>query len=97
MREDNMETSNSPTKNDTQAGGRRRRWPMVPGDVRFFLPKQGSSPERPELGEEIPTEKEVLVKAFQKGEVFYTLVTWEAVPDAEGDEARIVKKAFKRE
>lgn len=92
-----METSNSATKNETQAGGRRRRWPMAAGDVRFFLPKQGSSPDRPELGEEISTEKATLMKAFQQGEVFYTLVTWDAVPDAEGDEARIVKRAFKRE
>ena len=91
-----METSNAQTKNDTQTGGRRRRWPMAAGDVRFFLPKEGSSPDRPELGDEILTEKDALMKAFQKEEVFYTVVTWAAVPDAEGDEARIVKKAFKR-
>ena len=91
-----METSNTPTKSDNQACGRRRRWPMAAGDVRFFLPKEGSSPDRPELGDEIVTEKDALMKAFQKGKVFYTLVTWDAVPDAEGDEARIVKKAFKR-
>jgi len=92
-----METSNTQTKNDTQSGGRRRRWPMAAGDVRFFLPKEGSSPDRPEPGEELSTEKEALMKGFQKGQVFFTLVTWNAVPDTEGDEARIVKRAFKRD
>lgn len=93
-----MDATNNTLKDDLQPShGRRRRWPMVAGDVRFFLAKDGSSPEQPELGEEVSTEKDALVKAFQMRQVFFTVVTWDAVPDAEGDEARIVKKAFKRD
>lgn len=69
---------------------------MAAGDVRFFLPQNGSSPDRPELGEELPTEKDALMKAFQRGQPFFTVVTWDAVPDTEGAEALIVKRAFKK-
>ena len=33
--------------------------------VRYFLAKEGSSVEKPELGVEVPSEGEALIKAFQ--------------------------------
>jgi hypothetical protein len=76
--------------------GRRRRWEMTSENVRYFLPKSGISPANPELGPEMPTEGEALVEAFKSGQVFYTLVTWRAVPEMNGSEPRIVKQALPR-
>jgi hypothetical protein len=76
--------------------GRRRRWEMSSQDVRFFLPKGGTSPERPELGQEAPNEGEALVQAFRSNQVFYTLVAWKAVPEFDGEETKIVKQVAAR-
>lgn len=76
--------------------GRRRRSEMAGEDIRYFLPKSGSSSERPELGQEMITEGEALVQAFKSGQVFYTLVAWRAVPEIYGNEPRIVKQAWSR-
>ncbi len=91
-------------KTGTEAGpqtaarqnGRRRRWEMTSENVRYFLPKTGTSSERPELGQEMKSEGEVLVQAFRSGQVFYTLVAWKAVPEVDGNEPRIVKQALTR-
>ncbi len=92
------------TKTATEAGSqtaarqnsRRRRWEMTSENVRYFLPKTGTSSERPELGQEIKSEGEVLVQAFRSGQVFYTVVAWKAVPEVDGNEPRIVKQALTR-
>lgn len=76
--------------------GRRRRWEMTSENVRYFLPKTGTSSERPELGQEMKSEGEVLVQAFRSGQVFYTVVAWKAVPEVDGNEPRIVKQALTR-
>lgn len=80
----------------SERSGRRRRWEMTSENVRYFLPKSGSSSEKPELGQEMKTEGDVLVQAFKSEEVFYTLVTWRAVPEIDGNEPRIVKQALSR-
>lgn len=77
-------------------GERRRRWEMTSADVRYFLPKPGSSPERPELGREMTTEAAALLEAFKNDQPFYTLVVWKAVSDTEDGTPRIVKEAMKR-
>jgi len=77
-------------------GERRRRWEMTSDNVRYFLPKPGSSSEKPELGQEMTNEGEALVQAFKSGQVFYTLVAWKAVTEINGNEARIVKQALNR-
>lgn len=41
---------------------RRRRWEMTSEDIRYFLPKSGDSSEKPELGQEMATEGEALVR-----------------------------------
>jgi hypothetical protein len=62
--------------------------------VRYFLPKAGSVAGKPELGEEMHSEGEALVKAFQKGQVFYTVIVWEAAADTSGHAPTIVKQAL---
>lgn len=76
--------------------GRRRRWQMSTENVRYFLPKAGTSTDKPELGQEIPTEGEVLVKAFKDGGVFYTVVAWNAATEMSDDGPKIVKQVLKR-
>ena len=77
-------------------GERRRRWEMTSADVRYFLPKAGASPERPELGREVTSEAAALLEAFRTDQPFYTLVIWKAVSDTEDGTPRIVKEAMKR-
>ena len=89
------------TTNDSAAGaperkGRRRRWEMSSENVRYFLPKPGSSGEKPELGQEMASEGEAVVQAFKSGQVFYTVVAWKAVPEINGNEPKIVKQALSR-
>lgn len=77
-------------------GERRRRGEMTSENVRYFLPKPGSSCEKPELGQEMASEGEALVQAFQSGQILYTVVGWKAVPEISGNEPRIVKQALQR-
>ena len=94
---DEMNTTETETNNNAPStNARRRKWPMGAGDVRFFLPKPGSTKDKPELGQEMLSEKEALMRSFQANQVFFTVVAWNAVPDTNGDEARIVKEAVKR-
>jgi hypothetical protein len=79
-----------------ERNGRRRRWEMTSDHVRYFLPKSGSTSETPELGQELASEGEALVRAFQSGQIFYTLVAWNALPDITANEPRIVKQALSR-
>lgn len=80
----------------TGRNGRHRRWEITTENVRYFLPKSGSSTEKPELGEEMTNQGEALVQAFKSGQVFYTLVAWKAVPEINGNEPKIVKQALSR-
>ena len=81
---------------NAERNGRRRRWEMNGENIRYFLPKAGASSERPELGQEMASEGEALVQAFKSGQVFYTVVAWEAVPEINGNEPKIVKQALTR-
>lgn len=85
-------TAGSPEKN-----GRRRRFESGSENIRYFLPKPGGAADRPELGEEFATEGEALVRAFKSGQIFYTLVAWNAVPEMNGNEPKIVKQAVSRD
>jgi hypothetical protein len=93
-----MEATKSDSTASTAAkpNGRRRRWEMTSENVRFFLPKSASSPDKPELGQEVASEGEALVHAFRTGQIFFTLVAWKAVPEVDGNEPRIVKQALAR-
>ena len=93
---DPAKTANESPAGTHERNGRRRRWEMTSENVRYFLPKTGSSSEKPELGQEMASEGEALVQAFKSGQVFYTLVVWKAVPEISGNEPRIVKQALSR-
>jgi hypothetical protein len=69
----------------------RRRRPITDdGNVRYFLPKAGSSPAKPELGQEVASEGEALIEAFKSGQSFYTLTAWKAVPEVNGSGSPVI-------
>jgi hypothetical protein len=61
-------------------------------NLRFFLPKSGSSPAKPELGQEMASEGEALIEAFKNGQPFYTLTAWKAVPEVNGGGSPVIVK-----
>jgi hypothetical protein len=71
---------------------RRRRNGDAP-NLRYFLLQPGSSPVKPELGQEMASEGEALIEAFRAGQPFYTLAAWKAVPEVNGSNPVIVKQA----
>ena len=81
----------------TSVGGtnaRRRHRNGSDPNLRYFLPKSGSSPAKPELGQEMASEGEALIEAFKNGQPFYTVTTWKAVPEVNaGGNPVIVKQA----
>ena len=54
---------------------RRKRGHEEDQQARYFLAKEGSSPEKPELGAEAANEGEALIKAFQTKSGFCLLYT----------------------
>lgn len=61
--------------------------------VRYFLAKEGSSIEKPELGIEVATEGEALIKAFQsKNGVIYTVLAYKAEAEIQGGSPTLVKR-----
>ena len=79
----------------THVGGantRRRRRNGSGPNLRYFLPKPGSSPARPELGQEMATEGEALIEAFKSGQTFFTLAVWKSVPEVNGGGSPVIVK-----
>jgi hypothetical protein len=72
---------------------RRRHRNGSDPNLRYFLPKSGSSPAKPELGQEMASEGEALIEAFKNGQPFYTLTAWKAAPEMNGGSPVIVKQA----
>ena len=65
--------------------------------VRYFLAKEGSSPEKPELGAVVATEGEALIKAFQsKNGVIYTLLAYKAEAEIQGGSPTLVKRPLRK-
>jgi hypothetical protein len=65
--------------------------------VRYFLAKDGSSIEKPELGVEVPSEGEALIKAFQsKQGVIYTLTAYKAEAEMQGGSPTLVKRPMRK-
>jgi len=61
--------------------------------ARFFLAKEGSTPQKPELGEEAQTESDALIKAFQqKTGVIYVVTTFRAEAEIQGGSPVLVKR-----
>ena len=65
--------------------------------VRYFLAKEGSSAEKPELGMEVPSEGEALIKAFQsKDGVIYTLLAYKAEAEMLEGSPTLVKRPIRK-
>ena len=89
-----VQPSAGPTAN--QKRGRRSRQ-HIEEVVRFFLAKEGSSPEKPELGVEVASEGEALIKAFQsKNGVVYTLLAYKAEAEIQGGSPTLVKRPLRK-
>src|SRR5579872_6904957 len=93
----NGNTAGAPVPARTETKPERgRRWEMSPEHVRYFLPKANATLAKPELGEEVASEGEALVQAFQRSQVIYTLVAWKPVADTNGRMPTITKQAITR-
>ena len=80
---------------DASRSRRRRNGNDAP--LRYFLLKPGSSPAKPELGQEMASEGEALIEAFRTGHPFYTVTAWKAVSEVNGGNPVIVKQAVAQE
>ena len=76
--------------------GRRPRQQMEEV-VRYFLAKEGSTVAKPELGVEVPSEGEALIKAFQsKDGVIYTVLAYKAEAEMQGGSPTLVKRPLSK-
>lgn len=65
--------------------------------IRYFLAKDGSSIEKPELGVEVASEGEALIKAFQsKNGVIYTVFAYKAEAEIQGGSPTLVKRPSRK-
>jgi hypothetical protein len=87
------ESTAGPTAVRSDGSGTRRRRNGNDANLRYFLIKPGSSPAKPELGQEMASEGEALIEAFRSGQPFYAVTAWKAVPEVNGGNPVIVKQA----
>jgi len=90
---DTRTPSVTPAAVNTGTRRRRRNGNFDDAVARYFLPKPGSSPATPELGQEVASEGEALIQAFKNGQTFFTVTAWKAVPEVNGGSPVIVKQA----
>ena len=84
-----------PTPADAKRGRRGRQ--QTEETIRYFLAKEGSAPEKPELGPELPTEGEALIKAFQsKSGIIYALLAYKAEAEMQGASPTLVKRPLRK-
>ena len=77
----------------TSAAKKGRKGRGTEETARFFLAKEGSSPQKPELGEEAQSESEALIKAFQqKTGVIYVVTAFRAEAEIQGGSPVLVKR-----
>ena len=85
-----------PTQVSKPRSTRKSRRQVEEG-VRYFLAKDGSAIEKPELGAEVPSEGEALIKAFQsKNGVIYTVLAYKAEAEIQGGSPTLVKKPLRK-
>jgi len=76
---------------------RRRRGHEEDRQTRYFLAKDGSSPEKPELGAEAANEGEALIRAFQtKSGLLYSVVVYKAEAEIQGGSPILVKRPVRK-
>ena len=89
--------SERPSPLDTSDARRGRKPRSSEPVARYFLQKDGSSPAKPELGEEAQSESEALIKAFQsKGGVIYVVMSYKAEAEIQGNNPVLVKRPLQR-
>jgi len=71
---------------------RRRHRNGSDPNLRYFLPKSGSSPAKPELGQEMANEGEALIEALKSGQTFFTVAVWKSVPEVNGGGSPVIVK-----
>lgn len=91
-----IELAGSATADQSANHRRRRNGNGEDVNGRYFLPRPGSSPAKPELGQEMASEGEALVEAFRNGQNFYMLIPYKAVTEVRGGSPVIVKQAVTR-
>ena len=85
-----------PTQVSKPRSTRKSRRQVEEG-IRYFLAKDGSSIEKPELGAEVTSEGEALIKAFQsKNGVVYTLLVYKAEAEIQGGSPTLVKRPLRK-
>jgi hypothetical protein len=86
-------TAPTPAGSSTGVSRTRRKRPSADDhDVRYFLPKPGSTPDKPELGREMPTEGEALIEAFKSGQPFFALTVLKAATEVNGGGSPVIVK-----
>jgi hypothetical protein len=94
-----MDTAASITEMQRNAGldgepkrGRKARQ-QTEEVVRYFLAKDGSTVAKPELGLEVPSEGDALIKAFQsKDGIIYTVLAYKAEAEIQGGSPTLIKR-----
>jgi len=87
----------APARQSTQPKRTRRSRQQSEEVARFFLAKDGSSPTKPELGEEASSEGEALIKALQsKSGIIYVLHAYKAEAEMQGGSPILVKKPLQK-
>ena len=98
-----MDTAASTTEMQPNAGsagepkrGRKARQ-QTEEVVRYFLAKDGSTVAKPELGLEVPSEGDALIKAFQsKDGIIYTVLAYKAEAELQGGSPTLVKRPLRK-
>ena len=89
--------SEQPAAPSIEPRRRRRAGHEDDQQARYFLAKEGSSPEKPELGAEAANEGEALIKAFQsKNGVIYTLLAYKAEAEMQDGSPTLVKRPIRK-
>jgi hypothetical protein len=82
-----------PAEPPTQTRRGRKMRPQTQEVVRYFLAKDGSTVAKPELGMEVPSEGDALIKAFQsKDGIIYTVLAYKAEAEIQGGSPTLVKR-----
>ena len=93
----NVARNEQPPAPAAEPNRRRRRGHEEDRQTRYFMAKDGSSPEKPELGAEVANEGEALIKAFQsKSGLLYAVVAYKAEAEIQGGSPTLVKRPVRK-
>jgi hypothetical protein len=82
-----------------QASEKRKAKPGPQGkkpadeSIRYFLAKEGSTPEKPELGEEVKSEGDAIIRSFRSNNaLFFAVAVYRADVEMTGGTPTLVKR-----